>query len=370
MHFSTSGVGIFCAVWAQGQLASAVATQSYIPFKLINSSTIAEITSQPGNLDGPKLKPGVNETSFDWWYFDVVSTTSKNESLTIVFYNSGPSSLGNPGGPLSIQVTGVFANGTAFGTIADATCGATMKNDEDGISSVWNGAGASFTGTSLDQRGVEYTVAIDNPTIGINGTLTLKSVSLPHYPCDLNKPGVSQQIIPDVFWSNAVPDAVATADFAIAGSPLRFTGNGYHDKNWAATIFSDTFNTWYWGHARLGPYSLVWFDVVTKDGREHFSSWITKDGELFTQSCQPNSVVVRPWGQNSEFPPTPKMPAPSGYMIQYDLGGGKAFVANFTSENIQLSTNTYKRMTGPIVGGVEGHEQYSGRSLCEQFQYQ
>ncbi|WYZ37662.1 hypothetical protein EsH8_II_001168 [Colletotrichum jinshuiense] len=368
MHVSSIGIGLLGAIWAQVELASA-ATQSFIPFQLINGTSTAEVMSLAGNLDGPKMKPGINDTTFDWWYFDVVSTTSQNESLTIVFYNSGPQSLGNPGGPLSIQVTGVFANGTTFATLVDATGGATFKNDENGISSVWNGAFASFSGTSLDHRNPEYTVTIDNSAIGVNGTLTLRSLSPPHYPCDLNKPGVSQEIIPNIYWSNAVPDAVATADFTIAGTPFKFTGNGYHDKNWGDAILSDTFNTWYWGHARLGPYSLVWFDTLTKDGKEHFSSWITKDGKVFSQSCKPDSVVVRPWGENSEYPPTPKLPAPSGYTIRYDLGHGKAFVANFTRESIQLSTNTYKRMSGPIVGGVEGGKQYEGRSLCEQFQY-
>ncbi|GKT48754.1 tyrosinase ustQ [Colletotrichum spaethianum] len=369
MHVSTLCVCLLGAIWAQGRSVSD-ATRTFIPFQLVNGTSTAEIISQAGNLDGPKLKPGVNDTTFDWWYFDAVSTTSKNESLTIVFYNSGPSSLGNPGGPLSVQISGVLANGTTFVTAVDATGGTTVENDNNnGIFSIWNGAGASFAGTSLEHDSPEYTVTVNNPAIGVNGTLNLRSLSPPHYPCDINRPGMSQEIIPNVYWSNAVPDAVATADFTIAGSSLRFTGNGYHDKNWGSTILSDTFDTWYWGHARLGPYSLVWFDTLTQDGKEHFSSWITKDGKILSQSCQPKSVIVRPWGDNSEYPPYPKLAAPSGYTIRYDLDGGSSFVANFTRENIQLSTNTYKRMTGTIVGGVEGGEQYEGQSLCEQFQY-
>ncbi|KZL82643.1 hypothetical protein CI238_04141 [Colletotrichum incanum] len=368
MQISALGISLLSTILVQGRLVNGL-TQSLIPFQLINGTSTAEVISQPGNLDGRKLKPGVNDTTFDWWYFDAVSTTSRNESLTIVFYNSGPRSLGNPGGPLSVQISGVFANGTTFVTAVDATGGTTVQNDENGIFSVWNGAGASFAGTSLEQGSPEYIVTIDNPAIGVNGTLTLKSVSPPHYPCDLNKPGISQEIIPEVYWSNAVPDAIAFADFTIAGNPFKFTGNGYHDKNWGSTILSDTFDTWYWGHARLGPYSLVWFDTLTKDGKEHFSSWITKDGNVFSQSCQSKSVVVRPWGVNNDYPPFPKLAAPSGYTIRYDLDGKGTFVANFTTENIQLSTNTYKRMTGPIVGGVQGSEQYEGQSLCEQFQY-
>lgn len=193
-------------------------------------------------------------------------------------------------------------------------------------------------------------------------------VSPPHYPCDINKSGVSQKIIPQYYWSNAVPDAIATVDMTIQGKPLKFTGVGYHDENWATTHIKNVVRSWHWGHGQVGPYSLVWFDTITRDGEEHFASWITKGGKVVGQSCEPQAVVVRPWGQNVEFPPPSKYDAPSGYTLRYNLGN-RAFVANFTRELTTLSTDTYKRMIGTISGGLEGGEQYSGRSLCEQFQF-
>ncbi|PNP59544.1 hypothetical protein FNYG_14918 [Fusarium nygamai] len=209
----------------------------------------------------------------------------------------------------------------------------------------------------------------DNAAVGISGKLTLESVSPAHYPCHINKPGVSEEIIPPVFWSNAIPDAVATADFIIKGKLLNFTGNGYHDKNWGTKPIREVVKSWYWGHGRVGPYSIVWFDTLTPDGKEHFSSWITKDGKVVSQSCKQEFIVVRPWGENSDYPPPPILPPPSGYSLRYDMAQGQTFVANFTSETIALATDTYKRMVGPIVGGIEGDKQYEGRALCEQFQF-
>ncbi|KAG5803172.1 hypothetical protein H9Q74_008012 [Fusarium xylarioides] len=153
------------------------------------------------------------------------------------------------------------------------------------------------------------------------------------------------------------------------GKPIKFTGVGYHDKNWASSPIEKETRSWYWGHGRVGPYSLVWYDTVTPDGKEHFSSWITKDGKVVSQSCEPNSVVVRPWGENDEFPPVRGAPAPSGYTLRYDLGEQGIFVANFTRETVTLETDTYKRMIGSITGGFEGKKQHKGRSLCEQFQF-
>lgn len=166
-----------------------------------------------------------------------------------------------------------------------------------------------------------------------------------------------------------MPDSNAVADLVIDGEPFHLQGYGYHDKNWGVGSLDQTTKTWYWGHGRVGPYSLVWFDAVDKAGTEHFSSWVTKDGEVLAMSCADQTTTVRPWGNNSEYPPAPGLAQPSGYNIRFDMGDGKAFVANFTAEAIQLDMDIYKRLIGPIVGGIEGEEQYEGRSLCEQFQF-
>lgn len=196
-------------------------------------------------------------------------------------------------------------------------------------------------------------------------------VSPPHYPCDPYVSGVSQEIIPGVFWANAVPDADATAHFTVDGESLKFEGLGYHDKNWGIVPLREgvAMKTWYWGHGRVGPYSIVWFDTLTNDGLEHFSSWITKDGEIFVQSCEQDSIVVRPWGENSEYPPPRGSGVPGGYSLRYDLGADGIFVANFTSEALNFGSPVYGRYVGSIVGGMEGGEQFEGKALCEQFQY-
>lgn len=123
-------------------------------------------------------------------------------------------------------------------------------------------------------------------------------VSPPRYPCDLDIAGAAEEIIPDIYWANTVSDANATVNISIGGEPLRFEGLGYHDKKWGVKPLSQTLDTWYLGHARLGPYSLVWFDALDKHGKEHLSAWISSDGTTMFQSCEDRSVVVRPWGKD------------------------------------------------------------------------
>lgn len=182
---------------------------------------------------------------------------------------------------------------------------------------------------------------------------------------------MTEEIVPNVYWSNAVPFADESwAEFEIGGKFFDVYGFGYHDKNWGSKPLKDSVDTWYQGHGYVGNYSLVWFDALDKDGEEHFSSFITHlDGEVVCNSCMRQPVVVRPWGENSAYPPKRGLPAPSGYNVRYDLGGGKAFVANFTIDSVQLSTDTHKRVIGHVSGGFEGEVQYEGRALCEQFQF-
>lgn len=175
--------------------------------------------------------------------------------------------------------------------------------------------------------------------------------------------------MPNIYATFAQPDAEAVVNFTIDGQILKFNGVGHHEKNWGAVALESSVRFWYWGHGRVGPYSLVWFDGMTPDGKEYFASLIIEKGKIVSQSCEPNSVKVRPWGENAEFPPVRGAAAPSGYSLRYALGEGSAFVANFTREVSQTETDFYKRMIGSFSGGIEGGEQYKGRALCDQFQF-
>jgi len=56
-----------------------------------------------------------------------------------------------------------------------------------------------------------------------------------HYPCAPASAGgggkQTLQVAPHIGWANAVPDATASVDFTIQGTPLKITGGvGYHDQ--------------------------------------------------------------------------------------------------------------------------------------------
>ncbi|ROV86957.1 hypothetical protein VSDG_10116 [Cytospora chrysosperma] len=337
---------------------------------LSNGTVSAEWNStSEAYLDGPKLSGPANETSYDWWYFDAVSA-STNASVVVVFYNSGPEGFINTylGGPLSVSLSGTFHNGSQYNLVVPAT-GAVIETGPDGIALEFENGGFSFVGSNLKSFEVTYCMTIDSPDIGVQGTITWKSLAPAHYPCDLNKPGVTEVIIPHVGWSNAVPDATATVDLSFSDDTrLNFTDSvGYHDKNWGDQPFVNSTSQWYWGHAHIGPYSIVWFDALDLAGQEYFSGYVAENGVVLEASCTSQAVVARPWGANSTYPPTVTTGPMQGLEINFDLGDGKTLVANVTTGTILIETTGYIRTIGTVEGGFEGEDLYTGRALFEEF---
>ena len=176
-------------------------------------------------------------------------------------------------------------------------------------------------------------------------------------------------ICPHVGWANAIPDSNAVVDLTVSGEKLTFTGYGYHDKNWGAINFANAVKSWYWGHGRLGPYSIVWFDTVGTDGNEYVSSYVADNGKIIAANCTSGSLRVRPFGGDDTYPPNPTSSNPDGYSISYDLGGKGMLNVNFTISLSTFSMPTYSRFIGKVEGGITGDQKFKGRALCEQFAF-
>ena len=140
--------------------------------EMYNGSVVVEDLSVAGNLDGAKMRTTSNSSSFDYWWFDLVSTTD-GAAVNVVFYNAGDVGLDKP---LSVEISGTFPNGTTFWNHVIETKGATISNGPRGIDAQWKNLGAGFRGTSLEQPTVEYEVKLDSPQLGVVGDIVLKSV--------------------------------------------------------------------------------------------------------------------------------------------------------------------------------------------------
>ncbi|KAI0122206.1 hypothetical protein F4814DRAFT_438298 [Daldinia grandis] len=231
-----------------------------------------------GALGHQKIMPYSYGTSFYWWCFDSVSTSSDNESMVINFLEAGDYAATPPiSGGLIISTVGTFKNGTSY------------PSDSKG-------------------NKVSYNGTLDCPAAGIPSSLSLRSRAPPRYTCDPNIPGITEEVSPGLGWANAVPDADATLDLTIGGEHVKFTGNGYRDKNWADRPFTELLDFWYWGRARVGSYSLVWIDLKAPGEGHLWSGCISKDGENISISCTNTSAI-------------PTTGPPENITVSFDMGG-------------------------------------------------
>ncbi|OAP64514.1 hypothetical protein AYL99_00486 [Fonsecaea erecta] len=316
-----------------------------------------------GAADGPKVFP-IDLTSYDWWYFDTVSDDG-TQALTIIFFTA--SVLGFPNTEaiediLNVAIQATFPNGTQVGSTAFATS-VTVETIGNGAVGNWSGSGCSFTGTpDLSQ----YAITIDNPSLGISGTVDFISRGPGHYPCSPLVEGANELIMPNVGWVNVLPAADASVHMNFGGTPMIFNGNGYHDKNWGAIPFTSAVNSWYWGHGTFGDYHMVWYDALDTSNSETVSGYVLKNGQVVGSTCALGTagLQVRPVG--TPYPPTILSPDPNQFTIVMKLHNGETLTATVTGNQKQVDSPSYSRWFGEISANING-VQSSGSALWEQF---
>ncbi|KAJ7318403.1 hypothetical protein DFH08DRAFT_892483 [Mycena albidolilacea] len=367
-------------------LAPAYGLTQFIPSTIQNGTSNAQFVSTSSPLDAPKVSP-INGSAYDWWYFDAVSTDpSSRASVVLTFFTSSQPAfpLLSPSPTITVARIWVsFPNGTLWSAEADAAGATVVVPDAQGskgrTSGVWHGTGLSWSGTPAGG----YVVLVDAPGIGVQGTISFEPTAPPHYPCGPVSSPVGQTLLvgPNIGWANAVPDANASVDLVVGGVPLKFGGSGYADKNWSDIPFTSRVASWYWGHARLGPYSLVWFDYLDLAGAEHVSVYLARDNKIVGASCALGSVVVRPAG-NTTYPPTLGTPRPEGYRVSVELDGAETSGAGKVELELTATVTAplvganpaYARSMGTVTGVISGGAdseaagKLEGVALFEQFQ--
>ncbi|KAJ7796076.1 hypothetical protein B0H13DRAFT_2510203 [Mycena leptocephala] len=342
------------SLWAVLVALSRAQGTVFIPPAVQNVSSSVQFKSSIIGLDAPKVSP-INGSVFDWWYFDVLQPAFP---------------LLDPADTVTVARIWVsFPNGTLWSAVSNGD-GATVTAKFDTSSGIWHGTGYSWTGLPL----LGYLVEIDAPDIGVTGTIAFPPVAPGHYPCGPVVPGQNLQVGPHIGWENAIPDAISVVNLKIGGTKLAFVGSGYHDKNWSDQPFTTHVASWYWGHGRVGPYSIVWFDFLDVTGTEFVSAYASKNGGILAASCALGSITVRPTGPNSTYPPIITTPNPTGYHISLDLGHteGTLEVDVAVLTNIIGANPVYARFIGNMsaefvpVRGV-ATKGLKGMALFEQF---
>ena len=219
--------------------ATCQSTVQVIPQAAINGSVTTEFISNNAPVDAPK-QSGFNSSTWDWWYFDVVSSDASQ--AFVILFNLGVGTALEGVSPSVVpwcSITGTLSNGTGYAYNTFATNGAVVTTTSDQASQGnWLGAGVSWVGSSDMQ---EYHLILDTPEV--TGTVTFNSTAPAHYPCGPIAPCSNLEIGPNIGWANAVPDAISTVDLLVSGSNVTYTGVGYHDKVRQDIIASLSYNS-------------------------------------------------------------------------------------------------------------------------------
>ncbi|KAK9480216.1 hypothetical protein V1514DRAFT_189721 [Lipomyces japonicus] len=349
-----------------GAVAALDATSTYIvPTAPVDADvSIATNAVVSTAFDGPKVS-AVNGSTFDWWYFDVVSAKA---SISLVFQTGTTASVGYPSVlelTNYIQVAGIWPNGTQFSVPFVPSGPAVVTTVGDGSSANFTGTGFSWTSTPNLSK---YFITIDAlETYGIKGTISFRSLAPAHYGLgSVADRSSSELLTPKLGWANAVPDAESHVDLIVGGEQLKFSGRGYHDKNWGSQALNDIVENWYWGHAAVGPYSIVFFDALDHNGVEYTAAYIAESGSPIKVGP---TAIVRPFGDGITYPQTNSSIIPDGFNIVIDVGSRGVFEFNTTSRIIAETLDDggygYTRAQAHFVGGQVGGKKYTGYGLWD-----
>jgi len=121
----------------------------------------------------------------------------------------------------------------------------------------------------------------------------------------------------------------------------------------------ESVRSWYWGHGRLGSYSLVWFSYLARDDptdTPYVSSYVAKDGRVIVSACNALLLDVHPVGRagttGGRYPPQVG-DVPEGFRLQFDLGTGVVLMVNISAGTVIAGDGEYyMRWTGTMTGKI------------------
>lgn len=345
----------------------ALVSADYFPSTTVTGD-VPVVTSSEFSFDGPMVG-AANSSSFDWWYFDAVSQDGTT-GATIIFLRT--IIFGVSESVDAVQVT-LRSNDINIDTTFSANS-SNVTTAGFGASGSWTDV-ASFEGSpSLS----DYTVELN--TDSIKGKLSLRSIAPAHYP-DGNPPNTdaSTLVAPALYWTNSIPGAIANCDFTVMGETFQIVnGVGYHDKNWGGLNLVETVKSWYWGHATVGPYTLVWFETISGITNSQYSSmYLVSEGKIelagqttpFAESS--DFTIVVPFGNGTQYPPTSTSNLPSGFLVDFVGSGGQQW--SFLLESVHIASDSvrgfYTRWIGKVSGGEIGGTRYQGSGVWEWLRF-
>ena len=202
---------------------------------------------------------------YEWWYYD--AKMDGGATLVLTFFSNNPTDSGGGFHP-NVKIELTRADGTEVDDRAyfdEKDC--TFAKDRCSVK-----MGQNFFEGDLHK----YHIYVK--TEKIEADITLEGNVAPWRP----KAGIQQFGEVNYFaWLPSVPEGVTDALVTVDGRQERLHGTGYHDHNWGNCSMMDLMHHWYWGRAKMGPYTVIscYITATKKYGYHHFPVFMVADGE-------------------------------------------------------------------------------------------
>ncbi|KAF2271732.1 uncharacterized protein EI97DRAFT_462531 [Westerdykella ornata] len=368
---------------AIGDVDATVAQDKYIHYAYLNemfsglSTAQFNLTSEnvAQSMEAPRVWPRPNITSFDSWYFDAVNPLNLNESIVVILYLATNASFplrSTSFNSVSADIFLNFADGSSAPIQINSTLSLHQKdwaaivstaNGSAGASGNWPKAGVSFQGWTDGSR---VLVRLNAPEHGIAGTLDIRAVAPAHYPCSMKgQDGETLEAAHRIGWTNLIPDGQATVNLTAGARQLQFTnGVGYHDQKWSDRPFQEGVKDWYWGHARLGAYSIVWLHSANHDGKTYSNAYIYHIGSKASRvTC----------GNKEKSQPNPTFIALENFKdytdIRFAFPESLPFKMRVEKTKILDAYGPFSRWSGKVSTDLVGGTRLEGSALFEEIHF-
>jgi len=219
--------------------------------------------------DGTRTNAGERGT-YEWWYFDC--HLEDGSSLVIVFYTKpmmSPQSAPDP----NVTIRLIDPAGAEYAQ----TYRPKRRSD---FSAAKEGCDVRMGECTFKGNLKEYELCYKDGVVEARVTLT---ASAPPW-----RPETGHIFFGDgdekfFAWLPAVPEGRVRAEITRGGKTRRLLGTGYHDHNWGNANMRPLLNHWYWGRAKIGPYTAItsWIWGEKKYGYKKFPIFmLARDGAI------------------------------------------------------------------------------------------
>lgn len=306
------------------------------------------------------LRTDCKKGTYEWWYFD--THLSDGTIIVIVFYTK---SAIKPNGPTAPYATFEITSpdGTSYAQTVKMPakeCSFSKKSCDIRIGN------CTFSGDLTN-----YKIHFENENVIADVTL---NGTVPSWRSYCGSIFFGEHEEEHFSWLPAVPEGSVSADVTINGTRTHYDGYGYHDHNWGNASMLKLMNHWYWGRAKIGPYTVIssWITAEKVYGNKEFDVFmLAKDGKIAADTST-GHVEFNP--SQVHYDSVTKKPVHDKLVYLYTSSDSTQFRVTYvrqtdiTQDVFTANLPSLQRILAKLMGMDGGYMRFSGNATIEKIE--